>query len=51
MDKPDLQLVQERADDVYTLFLCLKNAGFDDMQAMALVSPCLVIGVVWKREL
>jgi hypothetical protein len=50
-DKPDLATVQERADDAYTLFVCLKNAGFDEMQALHLMQPMLIIGTVWKREL
>jgi hypothetical protein len=50
-DKPDLRLVKERADDAWTLFLALQEAGFSEGQALHLMQPMLIIGTVWKRDL
>ena len=51
VEKPDFQTVLARAQDVWTLFVCLQEVGFNEMQALALMQPCMIIGVPWKQEL
>jgi hypothetical protein len=49
-DQPDLQVMMGRAMEVYTLFIALQEAGFNEMQALALMQPLIITGALKKSE-
>jgi hypothetical protein len=47
-NQPDLNTIMGRAQDVWTLFVALQEAGFERQEALLVMPPLIVAGAINK---